>query len=296
MPWLQVHLDTDARHAGHVEDVLAALGASSVTLLDAADDPVLEPAPGDTPLWRRTRVTGLFDGTTDATALRTRIEDALGGDGVGALTVERLDDQVWERTWLEHFRPMRFGRRLWVVPGGQQGTEAEGAVGVELDPGLAFGTGTHPTTALCLEWLDGLDLQGRQVIDVGCGSGILAIAALKLGAAGATAIDHDPQALLATRENAARNGVAERLVVAGADEASPPPAEVVVANILAGTLVELAPSITALVAPGGALALSGILADQVDGVRAAYETAIAFAPPQGREGWVLLHGTRRLDK
>jgi ribosomal protein L11 methyltransferase len=293
MPWLQVHVETDARRAAHVEDALGALGALSVTLLDAADDPVLEPAPGDTPLWRTTRITGLFDGATDAAALRSQIEEALDRDAAAALIVERLDDQVWEHAWLEHFHTMRFGRRLWVVPGGQPRPGDDGAAVVELDPGLAFGTGTHPTTAMCLEWLDGLDLGGRRVIDVGCGSGILAIAALKLGAAGATAIDHDPQALLATRENAARNGVAERLVVAGADGAPPRPAEVVVANILAGTLVELAPAIIALVAEGGEVALSGILADQADGVRAAYAPGIDLAASQVREGWVLLHGTRR---
>lgn len=295
MPWLQVHVNTDARHAGRVEDALAALGALSVTLLDAADDPVLEPAPGDTPLWRSTRVTGLFDGATDAAALRSRLDLTLDHDAMAGLLVERLDDQVWERAWLEHSRPMRFGRRLWVVPGGQRAPAGDGAVVVELDPGLAFGTGTHPTTALCLEWLDGLELRGRRVIDVGCGSGILAITALKLGAAHATAIDHDPQALLATRENAARNGVADRLAVAVTDGESPPPAGVVVANILAGTLIELAPSIAALVADRGQIALSGVLADQADAVRAAYEPEIEFNPPQVREGWVLLGGARRSD-
>jgi len=199
---------------------------------------------------------------------------------------------------------------------------ADGEAAVELDPGLAFGTGTHATTALCLDWLDSLDLAGRRVIDVGCGSGILAIAALKLGAAGAVAIDHDPQALLATRENAARNGVADRLTVLGADAPPPAPADVVVANILAGTLIELAPQMEAMVRPGGLLALSGILAEQIDDVAAAYvrpgrsvfpgataaaipgatdpsrqecrsyRSAILFDPPVLRDGWALLHGTR----
>ena len=211
---------------------------------------------------------GLFDGTADAGALRAALDAAL--DGGGALRIEPLQDQDWERAWLEHFRPMRFGRRLWVLPGGQTAELADGDVAVELDPGLAFGTGTHATTALCLDWLGSLDLAGRRVIDVGCGSGILAIAALKLGAAGAVAIDHDPQALLATRENAARNGVADRLTVLGADAPPPEPADVVVANILAGTLIELAPQVEAMVRPGGLLALSGILAEQIDDVAAAY--------------------------
>jgi len=312
MSWLQAHVHTDSAHAAQAEAALAAAGAVSVTLLDAADEPVLEPAPGETPLWAQIRVTGLFDGAADADALRATLDAAL--DGGGALRIEPLQDQVWERAWLEHFRPMRFGRRLWVIPGGQTAELAAGDVAVELDPGLAFGTGTHATTALCLDWLDSLDLAGRRVIDVGCGSGILAIAALKLGAAGAVAIDHDPQALLATRENAARNGVADRLTVLGSDAPPPAPADVVVANILAGTLIELAPQIEAMVRPGGLLALSGILAEQVDDVAAAYvrpgrsafpgatdpsrqecrsyRSAIVFAPPALRDGWALLHGTR----
>jgi ribosomal protein L11 methyltransferase len=268
MSWLQAHVHTDSAHAAQAEAALAAAGAVSVTLLDAADEPVLEPAPGETPLWAQIRVTGLFDGAADADALRATLDAAL--DGGGALRIEPLQDQVWERAWLAHFRPMRFGRRLWVIPGGQAAELADGDVAVELDPGLAFGTGTHATTALCLDWLDSLDLAGRRVIDVGCGSGILAIAALKLGAAGAVAIDHDPQALLATRENAARNGVADRLTVLGSDAPPPAPADVVVANILAGTLIELAPQIEAMVRPGGLLALSGILAEQVADVAAAY--------------------------
>jgi ribosomal protein L11 methyltransferase len=249
--------------------------------LDAADQPVLEPAPGETPLWPHVRVTGLFDDAGGAAALQNHLRTALGPGLSNAVRIEPLADQVWERTWLDHFHPMRFGRRLWVVPGGQTRDLNAGDVAVELDPGLAFGTGTHPTTALCLEWLDGLDLAGRRVIDVGCGSGILAIAALKLGATHAVAIDHDPQALLATRENAARNGVAERLAVLGTDAPGPAPADVVVANILAGTLIALAPRIAAMVARGGRLALSGILADQAEGVLAAYHE-INESRPEGR--------------
>jgi len=320
MSWLQAHVLTDPAHAPGVEAALEAAGAVSVTLLDAEDQPVLEPAPGQTPLWPHVQVTGLFDDADGATALQDQLRTALGPALRDAIRIEPLADQVWERTWLDHFHPMRFGRRLWVVPGGQTAELGTGDVAVELDPGLAFGTGTHPTTALCLEWLDGLDLAGQRVIDVGCGSGILAIAALRLGAAHAVAIDHDPQAVLATRENAARNGVAERLTVLGADSPSPPSADVVVANILAGTLIELAPRITALVAPGGRLALSGILADQAEGVLAAYcrpvgappggrsytdessvpgrsdapvaTDAIRFAEPVLRDGWALLHGVR----
>lgn len=291
MSWLEAHVRTDPAHAAQVEAALEAAGAVSVTLVDAADDPVLEPQPGATPLWAQVRVTGLFDGAAGADALRAALGASLPADG--ALRVEPLEEQVWERAWLEHFRPMRFGRRLWVIPGGQTAELAAGDVAVALDPGLAFGTGTHATTALCLEWLDSIDLAGRRVIDVGCGSGILAVAALKLGAAEAVAIDHDPQALLATRENAARNGVTERLTVIGADAPPSEPADVVVANILAGTLIELAPRILAMVRPGGRLALSGILAEQTDAVAAAYAEpgAIRFSPAVLRDGWALLHGT-----
>ena len=297
MSWLQAHVCTDLANAEQAEAALALAGAVSVTLADAADAPVLEPAPGQTPLWAQVRVTGLFDAAPGVDGLRSTLLSVLPSDG--ALRIEPLEDQVWERTWLEHFHPMRFGR-LWVIPGGQSADLAVGDVTVELDPGLAFGTGTHPTTALCLDWLGSLDLAGLRVIDVGCGSGILAIAALRLGAAHAAAIDHDPQALLATRENAARNGVAGRLTVLGTDAPPPAAADVVVANILAGTLVALAPRITAMVRPGGLLALSGVLAEQVEDVASAYASpggaaspgAIRLAPPVLRDGWALLHGTR----
>jgi ribosomal protein L11 methyltransferase len=270
MPWLQAHVLTEAGHAESIEAVLEGLGALSVTLGDAADEPVLEPAPGETPLWRSTLVTGLFEGGTEPERLAARVANALDGALRCTVRVEPLADQVWERVWLEHFRPMRFGSRLWVVPGGQTAGLSPGDVAVELDPGLAFGTGTHPSTALCLEWLAGQDLAGREVIDYGCGSGILAVAALKLGARRGIAVDHDPQALLATRENAARNEVGDRLAVLSDRDPHPAPAPFVVANILAGTLIGLAPRIAALVAPGGRLALAGILADQADGVLAAY--------------------------
>jgi ribosomal protein L11 methyltransferase len=314
MPWLQAHVLTDAGHAESIEAVLEALGALSVTLGDAADDPVLEPAPGETPLWRSTVVTGLFEDGAGIERLAARVAGALDGALRCAVRVEPLADQVWERAWLEHFRPMRFGSRLWVVPGGQAVDLAPGDVAVELDPGLAFGTGTHPSTALCLEWLAEQDLAGRDVVDYGCGSGILAVAALKLGARRAVAVDHDPQALLATRENAARNGVADRLVVRSDRDPLPGPAPFVVANILAGTLIGLAPQIASLVASGGRLALAGILADQADGVIAGYasrgqeaaptpsrhagrrcdlQVAISLAVAAERDGWVLLAGVRK---
>jgi ribosomal protein L11 methyltransferase len=203
---------------------------------------------------------------------------------------------VWEREWLKDFHPMRFGQRLWICPGGQRPALDPAAAApclIELDPGLAFGTGTHPTTALCLEWLDGATLQDRFVVDYGCGSGVLAIAALKLGACAALAIDIDPQALLATRENAARNDVSERLIVGGPDEAQRAPAEVLLANILAEPLLELAPALAERVAAGGAVVLSGILQRQAAPVASRYAAWFDMRPATVRDDWALLYGVRR---
>jgi len=290
MPFLQLTFDIGASDPLPLEDALAGLGASSVTLEDAADDPVLEPAPGETPLWPTIRLRALFDGEADANA----IVDAIAADfpGMPRARATRIEDRAWEREWLRDFRPMRFGRRLWVCPGGQPAGDI-GAVRVELDPGLAFGTGTHPTTAMCLEWLDGRDLRGRSVVDYGCGSGILAIAALKLGASSVHAVDIDPQALIATRENAARNEVGPGLIVTDDPMLADASADVLVANILAGPLVELAPRLAAAVRAGGELALSGVLAAQADAVTAAYRPWFDIAQSATRDGWSLVGGQRR---
>jgi ribosomal protein L11 methyltransferase len=290
MPWLQLHLTVDKSQTPLIELLFENLGAEAVMLGDAGDEPMLEPGPGETPLWQATRVTGLFAGDTDSDALRSAVNQALSTDAGRSLSLERLEDRDWERAWLDQFQPMRFGRRLWICPSGHQVTQAD-AVVVDLDPGLAFGTGTHPTTALCLGWLDGHEVRGKTVIDFGCGSGVLAIAALKLGAAHAIAVDHDPQAVLATRDNAARNGVADRIEVLHSDDLGQPQADLVLANILANVLVDLAPRIRALVRPGGRLVLSGILAGQAGTVAQAYAGAIDFAPTQVREEWALLHGS-----
>jgi len=286
--WLQLHLTVDKARAAEAEALMEELGALSVTLTDAEDEPMLEPPPGETPVWTRTRVTGLFPDDTETTALRRQLESTLGAE----VFLEPLEDQPWERTWLDHFRPMRFGDRLWICPSGQE-VEAEEAVVVELDPGLAFGTGTHPTTALCLQWLDGAALEGRRVVDYGCGSGILGIAALKLGAAEVIAVDHDPQALAATRENARRNGVVERLRTLAPDEPLPGGADLLLANILANVLVELAPTLAPLLPAGGELVLSGILEEQAGEVARAYAPRFEFAPWSSLEGWVRLDGVKR---
>ncbi|MGB5614101.1 MAG: 50S ribosomal protein L11 methyltransferase [Sedimenticolaceae bacterium] len=289
MPWLEAHLTIDKSRAPLIELLFEDLGALAVTLGDAGDEPMLEPGPGETPLWQATRMTGLFGGDTDADALRSAINQALATDVSRSLALERLEDQDWERAWMERFQPMRFGRRLWIRPSGREVAQAD-AVIVDLDPGLAFGTGTHPTTALCLGWLDGHDLQGKTVIDFGCGSGVLAIAALKLGARQVIAVDHDPQAVLATRENAARNEVADRIEVVHSDEFSASEADIVVANILANILIDLAPHIRSLVKPGGHLVMSGILEAQSGAVMQAYAEQLDIQPAEIKEEWVLLHG------
>jgi ribosomal protein L11 methyltransferase len=292
MAFLQLTLDIGDSNPATFEDALVELGAVSITLEDGADDPVLEPAPGETPLWPTVRLQALFGGDADGDAITATIMRRFPGATTPRLAT--VEDKAWEREWLRDFRPMRFGRRLWVCPGGQTAGDAD-AVRVELDPGLAFGTGTHPTTAMCLEWLDSRDLRGRTLVDYGCGSGILAIAALKLGASAAHAVDIDPQALTATRENAARNGIRSGLTVTGDPALAAASADVLVANILAGPLVELAPGFAAAVRAGGELALSGVLAEQVDAVTAAYRPWFDIALTAAREDWGLIGGRRRAD-
>ncbi|MCY1431301.1 Ribosomal protein L11 methyltransferase [compost metagenome] len=292
MPWLQVRLAITPEQAATYEDALLEVGAVSVTFMDAEDQPIFEPDLGTTPLWSHTHLLALFEADTDEAALVAHLELLTGG-ALPEHQIERIEDQDWERSWMDNFQPMRFGRRLWIVPSWHEAPEPD-AVNLLLDPGLAFGTGTHPTTALCLEWLDGQELDGCEVLDFGCGSGILAIAALLLGARQAVGTDIDPQALEASRDNATRNGIdPARFPVYLPADLPAKPAEVVVANILAGPLVSLAPQITSLVAPGGSLALSGILAEQAEEVRAAYADAFDLDPTAEKDGWVRISGVRR---
>lgn len=292
MPWLQVRLAITPDQAAELEDQLLELGAVSVTFMDAEDQPIFEPDLGTTPLWSHTHLLALFEDGTDGDAVLAHLRLLRGGE-LPEHQVERIEDQDWERSWMDNFQPMRFGQRLWIVPSWHEAPEPD-AVNLLLDPGLAFGTGTHPTTALCLEWLDGQDLAGCTVLDFGCGSGILAIAALLLGAPQAVGTDIDPQALEASRDNADRNGIdPARFPVYLPADLPPQPADVVVANILAGPLVQLAPTITALVKNGGRLALSGILAEQAEEVRAAYAGAFDLAPTAVKDGWVRISGVRR---
>lgn len=298
MPWLQITLATDRERATLIEAALENIGALAVTLGDASDEPQLEPPPGATPLWGQLQITALFPPDE---ASRKKVEvlvASLAGHLAAPPRFERIEDQAWEHTWRDDFAPTRFGERLWVCPRGERpADEQHDQVIVALDPGLAFGTGHHPTTALCLKWLDRTALTGTRLIDYGCGSGILAIAALKLGAAQALAVDHDPQALEATLANATENGVAGRLCcLTPCDAPLGAPddqADYLVANILAGPLIELAPRLAACLRPGGALALSGLLVDQVESVATAYAPWLDLEPPEICEDWVLLTGRRR---
>ncbi|SDN07580.1 50S ribosomal protein L11 methyltransferase [Vreelandella arcis] len=301
MPWLQLKAHVAPEQAELLEELLLDEGATAIGFQDAHDDPVFEPERGTTPLWQDTVVTGLYDDLEGIDAMLSRIEAAwseqLPGEPCPPIEYELLADRDWEREWMEDFTPLQMGERLWIVPSWHEPPESD-AVNLVLDPGLAFGTGTHPTTALCLEWLDGLSVSGQladqQVLDIGCGSGILAIAALKLGAAHADGTDIDPQALQASRENAERNHITEDTLALYYPEQLPVQQyPIVTANILAGPLVELAPTIAGHVAPGGKLALSGILANQADEVMQAYQAlGLNMAPPETREGWVRLTGQR----
>lgn len=289
-PYLRIHIELGNLDPTAAEAACFAAGALSVTLGDGADDPVLEPAPGETPLWEAVRLSALFEPGASGPALCAALMLALELPE-GKVSHDLLEDRPWEREWLSDFRPMKFGRRLWIRPGGQA-LEATDAVVLELDPGLAFGTGTHPTTALCLEWLDGFPLAGSSVLDYGCGSGILALAALALGASHALAVDIDPQALLATHQNAERNRLTGRLESGPPGSAAGRHFDVVLANILAGPLIELADLLGNAVKPGGKIALSGLLPDQAPGVARAYGHLFQVRPPVVREGWVLLEGVR----
>lgn len=301
MPWLQLKAHVPPEQAELLEELLLEEGATAIGLQDAHDDPVFEPERGTTPLWQDTVVTGLYDDLEGIDAMLARIEAAwaeqVPAEPCPTIEYELLADRDWEREWMEDFTPLRMGERLWIVPSWHEPPQADG-VNLVLDPGLAFGTGTHPTTALCLEWLDGLAvnglLAGQQVLDIGCGSGILAIAALKLGAAHADGTDIDPQALQASRENAQRNHIDEAdLSLCYPEQLAAGHYPIVTANILAGPLVELAPTIAGHVAPGGRLALSGILANQADDVMHAYQAqGLQMDAPTVREGWVRLTGQR----
>jgi len=288
-------MDLETLNPDCVEEIFARHGAQSITFTDAGDKALLEPAPGETPMWSETRIAGLFAPEADLALLHDDLLSTFDVDVLPAHQVTELKDRAWEREWLNDFGPMQFGERIWVCPGDTTVEDKE-AIIVRLDPGLAFGTGTHATTALCLEWLDGLPVEGKSMLDYGCGSGILAIAALKLGCDSVVALDIDRQALIATVDNAARNGFSHELTTLQDPEDVAGEFDIVVANILAAPLIDLADNIIGHVKSGCLLALSGILSEQVGDVLSAYSPWIAFDEPvereQGGQTWARLTGRR----
>lgn len=290
--WKELRFPLNELKAESVEAAVEELGAVAVTFEDAADEALLEPAPGEQPLWSQTRVRVLFDAPVDVDVRAAELWERLNIPPP-RYEVAALADQQWETVWRRDFGPMRFGRRLWICPHGVAPPAGDTVV-VRLEPGLAFGTGTHPTTALCLEWLDAMPLAGKAVVDYGSGSGVLAIAAAKLGAAQVYAVDYDPQAMTATRDNAAANDVAERICVLAPEAlGNRLRTDFLVANILARPLIDLAGRFAALLPAGGRLALSGILQSQCPALRAAYASAFVMDDAVLRDDWALLMGRRK---
>ncbi len=301
MAWLELTLPCDRAQEARYQTALEDIGALAVTLTDAnADAPdeqaIFEPGVGETPLWRTMTLTALFPADAVADVLLHALDAFDPELDLAAATFRRIEDQDWERVWMDQFQPMQFGRRTFIVPWNQEmpavASGADAAV-VRLDPGLAFGTGTHPTTALCLAWLDGLDLGEARVLDFGCGSGILAIAALKLGARAVVAVDNDPQAIIATTANADRNGVADRLLACLPEGEPDATYTVVVANILASALDALAPHLAARLTRGGRIALSGILAGQEQELLRRYAEWFDDLALHDLDGWLRIDGVRR---
>jgi ribosomal protein L11 methyltransferase len=294
MPWLQLHIHSGPNRAEAIENALLGAGAASVTFQDRADEPILEPALGETPLWQLTRITGLFDAGVDTREAIATIAGALDFP-LPEHHWEQLEDKDWQREWMRDYRPIQCSEDLWICPSWLEPPNPA-ATNVQMDPGLAFGTGDHPTTLLCLQWLARQNLRDADIVDYGCGSGILGIAALLRGARQLLATDIDPQALLATAENCRRNQIdPARLSVFLPHQLPETSADLVFANILAGPLVELAPVLTRLTRPGGKLCLAGLLEPQRALVMAAYAADFEFEPPRSQGEWVQLSATRRSD-
>jgi ribosomal protein L11 methyltransferase len=293
MPWIQLRLSADEETAEKYSDWLSACGAQAVTFIDAKDTPIYEPLPGDEVIyWNNTVVMGLYDASHDMDKVLNYLKSIHPDKNCMVYKLEQLEDKDWEREWMDNFHPMKFGQRLWICPSWREVPDPK-AVNVMLDPGLAFGTGTHPTTALCLTWLDGLDLKGKTVVDFGCGSGILSLAALKLGAKKVIGIDIDPQALQASLENAKRNQCEDRLELFLPKDQPEFKADVVVANILAGPLRELAPVIIEYVASNGVLALSGVLEEQAQQLQEIYGEYCQMDAISVQDEWVRLSGVKK---
>ncbi|MDD2801839.1 MAG: 50S ribosomal protein L11 methyltransferase [Methylococcales bacterium] len=291
MAWQQISVITDEDSAPKLADFFDSLGAVSVTYMDAEDEPVYEPAIGETKIWSNTQVIALYELDAEPELIKSKVCQQFTNVPLEHWLIEDVEDQAWERAWMEYYHPMKFADKLWVCPTGQEQHEP-GTVCLILDPGLAFGTGTHPTTALCLEWLASHDLTGKTVIDYGCGSGILAVAAVLLGAKEAHAVDIDPQAITATQDNATKNSVQNKIRCYLPEQFTAFEADIVLANILAKPLIEMSTQISSLVSKGGDLVLSGILEEQAESVMSAYQPFISMAEPVQQEDWIRLEGIR----
>ncbi|WP_262966297.1 50S ribosomal protein L11 methyltransferase [Methylobacter psychrophilus] len=292
MAWHQISVITTENIAPQLADFFSNLGAVSVTYMDAEDEPVYEPAIGETKIWSNTQVIALYELDADPELIKTLVFQQFKEDNLQNWLYEAVADQEWERAWMEYYKPMKFADKLWVCPTDQEQVEP-GTVCLTLDPGLAFGTGTHPTTALCLEWLASHNLVDKTVIDYGCGSGILAVAAILLDAKVAHAVDIDPQAITATQSNALKNKVQDKINCYLPEQFTPLQADIVLANILAKPLIDMSEQICALLVSGGQLVLSGILYEQAEAVISAYQPYIIFKPLVQQEDWIRLDGIKR---
>ncbi|CAM2894422.1 50S ribosomal protein L11 methyltransferase [Acinetobacter celticus] len=298
MKWLQIHITVDQAQVDYTETLLSSLGAVSVTLDDAENQELLEPLPGETPLWNKVIVTGIYaqedDEEIDVVALETFIKAQMPE---APLRSEFMEDQEWERTWMDAYEPIQIAEKYWIVPQWMEAPEPD-AVNIKLDPGLAFGTGNHASTFLCLQWLGKTDVKDKIVIDYGCGSGILGVAALLLGAKKVYATDIDPQAVHATQQNAELNGVLDNLYVGLPEEFNETfknqKADVFVANILASPLMVLAPEFSTLIKSEGEFALAGVIKEQVDDVSAVYSEFFDILDVEEREEyWCRISGKRQ---
>jgi len=294
MAWWQLSIQCTAAELEQTEAVLLELGALSISLADAKDEPLYEPLPGHTPIWQDSIVTGMFEAKTDPEQLYHQLSHQLPIHLVGSIRQSQLEDQDWVQAYRSHYYPIQCSENLWIVPSWRKAPDPD-AVNIELDPGLAFGTGGHPTTSLCLSWIAENRIEGKTVIDYGCGSGMLAIAACKFGAQKSLGVDIDPQAIDASRQNAERNAIdstnLELSLPAAMDRT---PVDLLIANILSGPLIELAPSLAELVKPGGKILLSGILREQQNAIQLAYQPFFDLGPVCAKEDWIRVTGTRKI--
>ena len=292
MAWWQLSVLCDADELEQTEDSLLALGAVSITLCDAEDESIYEPLPGNTPVWQHSIMTGMFDQSQQLEGLYDQLAELLPDHQVATARKSILEEQDWERVHLQHFKPIRCAKNLWIVPSWLEPPDPT-AINIRLDPGLAFGTGSHPTTALCLAWMADKNFNNQSIIDYGCGSGILSIAACKLGANRVLAIDIVPQAVAASQENGRRNNIDPGLLkITLPSDLDIEKADLLIANILSGPLVELAQKFAQMIKPEGKILLSGILKTQLNDIKCAYQPWFDLDPESIREDWIRVTGTR----